>query len=202
MAINVNDQITWVDFITACFLNIKDICCNIDTYKDVPENLRAGATQTAVKTLTTSVNAGGTAKTYTWYANPSNLIDLVSSDIVNSEWITFLTDAGIDTRSNKIIQANDLTLAVGLFMQFMSYHVKLIYSRRQVYDTVTAQTVFQSSKYVTGTVAPKYTLAGINANSIPTITDANITNIVNQNFTANELIKKYSNQSISRYQLS
>lgn len=182
MSIATNQLVTWSDFTAACLTAMKNVCCNIDSLSSVPTRLRSGQGQMAVKQVTAARTGGGTQEpiTYTWYANPANLIAQVSSSTVNSEWTTFLSAAGINARSDKVCQGKDLALAVGLFQQYLAAHVKRVYSRRQVYNTTESQTVFQGCKYITGTITPKYTLSGIDPSSVPDITNSDIQNIVNQ----------------------
>ena len=71
---------------------------------------------------------------------------------------------------------------MGLYQQFMSYHLKPVYSRRQVYNTVESQAVFQGMRYITGTCTPKYTLTAIDPSNIPDVTDADIISVVRQSF--------------------
>lgn len=182
MSIATGSVITWSDLTTLMLNSLKSVCCNIDSFaSNVPTRLRSGQGQVAVKSLTSSVSGGASAKTNYWYANPSNLITTVTSATVDSEWTTFLSAAGINSRSTKIMQAKDLSLTVGLFQQFMSYHLKPVYSRRQIYNTLeTNPGVFQGTKYITGTCTPKYTLTAIEPGNIPQVTDSDITNIINQ----------------------
>jgi len=182
MSISVGNIITWSDFATACYSAIINTCCNIDSFKNVPTRLQSGQGQLAVKTQTTGVPGSQATQTFTWYANPSNGIGIVTSVNVANEWNTFLTAAGIDVRSNKIIQAKELGLSMGLYQQFMSYHLKPVYSRRQVYNTVESQAVFQGMRYITGTCTPKYTLTAIDPSNIPDVTDADIISVVRQSF--------------------
>lgn len=182
MSISAGYTITWSDFATTCYSAIVNACCNIDSFKNVPTRLQNGQGQFAVKTQTTGIPDSQSTQTFTWYANPSNGIALVTSANVISEWNTFLTAAGIDVRSNKIIQAKELGLAIGLYQQFMSYHLKPVYSRRQVYNTVESQTVFQGIRYITGTCTPKYVLTAIDPSNIPEVTDADIISVVRQSF--------------------
>ena len=182
MSISVGNIITWSDFATTCYSAIINTCCNIDSFKNVPTRLQSGQGQLAVKTQTTGVPGSQATQTFTWYANPSNGIAIVTSVNVANEWNTFLTAAGIDVRSNKIIQAKELGLSMGLYQQFMSYHLKPVYSRRQVYNTVESQAVFQGMRYITGTCTPKYTLTAIDPSNIPDVTDADIISVVRQSF--------------------
>lgn len=204
MSISSNSIITYNDFIAKALSEMKAVCCNIDSFKsDVPNTIRSTYTSTVTRSVTaggangTAGNAGGaTAITHSWTITGYNKVSTVPTATVESEWTTFLAAAGINTRTNpdlgrKIIQAHDLGLIMGLLEQFMSYHLKPIYSRREAYNE---GTVYQGTKYVTGTVTPKYTgLNGIDPSSIPDVTNNNITDMINKGFTANELIKKYSN---------
>lgn len=183
MSIATGQIITWSDFTGSVLSSIKSVCCNIDNVNNVPTRLRSGQGQVAIGWVTTSVNAGGTAQTFTYYANPAaNLISAVSTSTVESEWSTFLSAAGANARSGKIIQALDLSKAMGLFMQFMSYHLKPVHSRRQIYNNLDgAQSVYSATKYVTGTVTPKYTLTAIEPSNIPTVSDNDISTMICQN---------------------
>lgn len=182
MAIASNNTVTWADLTAACIDALKNVCCNIDSFAgNVPMRLKSGQGQVEVKSITTTVSAGGTAQTHRWYANPSNLIYKVTSSTVNSEWSEFLSKAGIDARSNKVCQAKEVGLVIGLFQQFMAFHVKRIHSRRQIYNTLeTNPGIFQGNKYITGTCTPKYTLTAIEKDNIPEVTDTDITNLINQ----------------------
>lgn len=196
MAISSDSIITWADLTSVCYNAIINQCCNIDTYKSVPPKLQQDISigqinpdNLRIKVRDwTGIGIGGSGSTWTasWYANSENLVPLVSSSDVNTEWNTFLTAAGIDTRSTKVIQAQDLTLAIGLYMQFMAYHLKPIYSRRQIFNTIESQTLFTGTKYLTDTilgtaVTPKYTLTGIDPAAVPTVTDEDIQTIVKNN---------------------
>lgn len=180
MSISAGNVITWSDFAATCYSAIVNACCNIDSFKNVPIRLQSGQGQFAVKTRTTGIPGSKSTQTFTWYANPSNGIALVTSANVINEWNTFLTAAGIDVRSNKIIQAKELGLVIGLYQQFMSYHLKPVYSRRQVYNTVESQTVFQGIRYITGTCTPKYTLTAIDPSDVPEVFNTDITRIINE----------------------
>lgn len=177
MAIAANSLITWADLTTTALNAIKSACCNIDSFAvNVPTRLRSGQGQVAVKSISCSTGPAVAAKTHTWYANPSNLISVVPLSTVNSEWTTFLTAAGINTRSNKTLNAEELCFAVCLFQQFMSSHLKPVYTRRQIYDTLeTNPGVFQGTKYVTGTVTPKKVLSAITPGVMTELTNADIT---------------------------
>ena len=181
MAINTDSTITWADLTTKCYNAIINTCCNIDSFKSVPTRLQSGNGYLAVKSITVGISGSKSTKTFTWYGNGSNLVSIVSSSTVSSEWNTFLTNAGINTRSNKVIQAKDLGLAIGLYQQFLSYHLKPIYSRRQIYNTVEAQSTFVGTRYVTGTCTPKYKLTAIDPGNIPEVTNAQIQEMIKQN---------------------
>lgn len=188
MAISSGNTITYTDLTNACLSAMKNVCCNIDTFaSNVPTKLKSGQGQVTVKTMTTSVSAGGVAQTYYWYANGSNLISVVSSSVVNSEWSTFLSEAGINARSNKVCQAKEVGIIIGLFQQFLAHHVKRVYSRRQVYNTVESQSVFQGSRYLpdswVGKCTQKYDpnkVPAIEPSNIPDVTNNEITDMINQ----------------------
>lgn len=182
MSIATNSIITWSDFTTQVLNAIKSACCNIDSVSSsVPSQLKASSSgttvRTDVKTISTSqpssgYNGGYVATTWKYSANSSNHIVAVPSSTVNSEWSTFLSAAGINARSNKIIQAYDLTMAMGLCQQFMSFHIKPMCCRLNIYND--NSTVFRGAKYITGTCTPKYTLTAVEPNNIPEITNADI----------------------------
>lgn len=203
MAVSTNNLLTWSDFSSICLDSIKSVCCNIDQFAaDVPSRLRSGAGTTWVKSVTTSASGGnagwgGAPYTYNWSIQPGNLITLVSSSTVNSEWTTFLNAAGITNRTNKLITAYDFTCAVGLYMQFMSFHIKPIYSRRQGYNTIEQQAVYQGCKYVSGALTPKYTLPEPHSAS----ENSEIETIVNQNINPYELFRRYDNPSTTTHTL-
>lgn len=208
MSIATNSIITYSDIAPIVLNSLKSVCCNIDSYSsNVPNRLRTGQGQVQVKDITTlppSIDyyGGWIQQTFRFYANPSNLISIVTSSTVNSEWNTFLSTAGINSRSNKIIQTVDIGKIMGLFMQFMSYHVKPIYSRRQIYNTIESQALYQGCKYVTGTYTPTYTASSINPTSIPTINDSDITDVINKGFQANQLMTHCDNPNNHRCYLS
>lgn len=182
MAISTNSTITWSDLTATVLSSLKNTCCNIDSFAtNVPTRMRSGQGQVAVKSHTTVLTntagdqGGKTMVTHKWYANPSNLISVVSTSTVESEWTAFLTAAGINSKSNKTLNAEELCLAVGLFQQFMSYHLKRVQTRRQVYNTLeTNPGVFSGTKYVTGACTPKTTLSGVTPGNIPAITNDDI----------------------------
>lgn len=208
MSISSNSIITYDDFIAKALSEMKAVCCNIDSFKsDVPEKIRSTYTSTVTRSVTAPGNNGtagdangATAITHTWTITGYNKVSVVPlSDISNSngtgEWDVFLAAAGINTRTDpnlgrKIIQAHDLGLIMGLLEQFLSYHLKPIYSRREAYGE---GTVYQGTKYVKGTVTPKYTINGIDPSDIPEVTNSNITDMINKGFTTSELIKRNSN---------
>lgn len=201
MSIATNSLITWADFSTTCLAAIKSVCCNISgttAWNNVPARLKSGQGATVVYTQTRtrpSGTTGGSFPSSDYTATPVNLISAVTEASINSEWNTFLSSAGIDARSNKIIQAKDFTLAVALYMQFMSFHIKPVFSRLQVYNTIDGalSNPFQGNKYITGICTPDYTQAGINPGSIPDITNSDITNIIAKSFQANRLFTRYDN---------
>ncbi|MBO4622348.1 MAG: hypothetical protein J5691_00540 [Bacilli bacterium] len=186
MSIASNSVITWADFSTRCLAALKNVCCNIGGFaSNVPTRLRSGQSQVAVYTQTRSRPSGasgGTIVSSVYYANPSNLISTVTEATVNSEWTTFLAAAGIDARSDTVIQMENMGQAIGLYQQFMSYHLKPIYSRRQIYNTLeTNPGVFQGTKYIAGTCTPKYTVNPIQPNNVPGfISDAGIRKVVRE----------------------
>lgn len=208
MSIATNSIITWSEFSTTCLTAIKAKCCNIGNFaSDVPARIKSGQGQVTVQTQTRSRpsgQSGGTIQTSYYYANPSNLVSTVTEATVNSEWNTFLSAAGINARSDKVIQARDLSLAISLYMQFMSYHLKPIYTRLQIYNTVDGarSAPYEGTKYVSGTCTPDYTLSGVNPGSIPDITNANIQDMVAKAFQVNRLFTRYDNAATYRSYLS
>lgn len=197
MTLAVNNVISWADFSSICLNSIKSVCCNIDSFdSNVPARLKSGAQTTWVASVTTSKSGGNSGwknapYTYNWSVEPRNLISIVASSTVNSEWSTFLNAAGINARSNKLISAHDFALAVGLYMQFMSFHIKSIYSRRQAYNTVETQTTYSGNKYITGSCTPKYVLGAPNANP----NNDSIYNAISQNIQGNQLFSRCNNPS-------
>lgn len=210
MAILTNNIITWKNFVDTCFNSMISACCNIDSYSsDVPSKMKAGQGRVEVR----GVSRGGNNDwvTVRWYADTANLISTVATSQVKTEWNGFLSAAEIDTRSNKVMSAKDLELATGLFMQFMSFHVKPIYSTRQIYNTVETQMPYASNKYVTGTVTPKYTLSGSSTpetqvtsnDDIIRDNDTSNPGIVKSGFNPDQLMKKFqTNNPISRFYLT
>lgn len=185
MSISTGQVITWADLATTCYNAIVSCCCNIGNVNNVPLRLRAGNGYLAVASKTYGIADSNSTATSTWYGNGTNLISAVAASTIKNdqktgEWDVFLSDAKIDSRSNKKITAKELGLAIGLYQQFLAFHVKPIYSRRQVYNTVESQALFQSMKYVTGTCTPKYQLTAIEPTDEPTTTDADITEVLNQ----------------------
>lgn len=203
MSIAQNSLITWEDLSNTVVNAIKGACCNVDAFaSNVPARLKNG---TATKTTTiwdfwTTVpnnvagNASGqTSRHHIFYAinkpnseRANNLIAVVTESTVKSEWSTFLNSAGINTtsRTGKIIQAKELGLAIGLFQQFLSYHVKPVHSRGQIFSQAKTnpqtQSEFRGMKYITGTCTPKYQLTPIEPTSVPVVQPSDITNLVNQ----------------------
>lgn len=168
MAINGAGQIiTWSQFASTCYDAIIAQCSNIGGYNSIPGRIRD--TQTTNRVTVRQITNIGIANSKTkwsaaWYANPRNLISYVNRTDIQTEWNNFLSAAGIDSRSNELIKAKELGLTISLYMQFLSYHLKPIYSRRQIYDTVDgAQSVFQGIRYKTGTVTPYFKLKGTGA---------------------------------------
>lgn len=206
MAISTNSIITWADLTTKCYNAIINTCCNIDSFKNVPTRLQNGNGYLAVRSITVGISGSKSTQTFTWYGNGSNLVTIVASSTVSSEWNNFLSAAGINAHSNKVIQAKELGLAIGLYQQFLSYHLKPIYSRRQIYNTVEAQSTFSGTRYVTGTCTPKYTLTGIDPSSIPEVTNDEIRSMIRQNLfhdgTNYGMIDYENNPSVTRTTLS
>lgn len=181
MAIVTDNIITWADLATTCYNAMVGACCNIDNINNVPTRLKPDSAYLAVKSHSGIGISGSESKwTATWYGDGTNLISSVPASTVSSEWNTFLTAAGIDVRSNKVIQAKEVGLVIGLYQQFLAFHLKPIYSTRQVYNTAEAQSLFQSMRYVTGICTPKYTLTAIDPTSNPEVSDADIVNVINQ----------------------
>lgn len=208
MSITTSQLITWSDLTTSLLNSIKSVCCNIDTFaSNVPTRLRSGQGQVQVYSHTTSVSGGASASTQRWYANPSNLISVVTTATVESEWTTFLSSAGMSARSTKIMQAKDTGLAMGLCQQFMSYHLKPVHSRRQIYNTLeTNPGEFYGTKYITGTCTPKLILTPIEPGNIPAVTNSEISAVVSQSI-INEninwgILDKDNNPNLHRCYLS
>lgn len=208
--IKTNEFITWRSLIEICFGAITSACCNIDTYKNVPARLQAGQGQFTVYTRDGIGITESNAKWSTsWTTTPANLISIVTSSSVDSEWRAFITAAGIDAHSNKIVQAKEMGLFIGLYMQFMAYHLKPVCSSRKVYNTAESQIPFYGTKYVNGTVAPLYTLPGIDPNNIPIMADSDIIEVVKRNIGDGEgtwkdyiLFNSYNNPVFSTCPLS
>lgn len=207
MSISSGQLITWADLSSLCLQNIKSSCCNIGNVNNVPTRLRTGqgATLVASTTITAAgqnpsnnVLAEGTTTTYNWYAVPkSGLISAVAESTVNSEWNTFLSNAGINARSDNLVSAKEVALTVALYQQFISYHIQPISSRRQIYNTVETQSNFNHFKYVTGAVTPKYTLTGYTSETTASseITNSDLNDIINKNFIVNELNHQNNQQN-------
>lgn len=196
MAISTDNILTWQDFANTCLNAIKSVCCNVDNVNTVPSYLRSGTATVRLSTTTPITykvpqeDTGDTRTTYYygWNAVPkSGLISAVAASTINSEWNTFLSAAGINSRSNQLISAKEFTLAVGLYMQFMSYHVQPVFFRGQIYGQ---NNQFKSNKYVTGTLTPTYTLSAV-TESNASISDSDLTNIVNRNFNASQLMRHH-----------
>ena len=186
--------ITWPYLIDSCLEAIKAISCNIGSYKGVPTRLQsANAGEYTVKGITTGIPNSQSTQTFNYKTKGTNAISIVQESTVNSELSTFLSAAGINTRSNKVCQAKEVSLVIALFTQFMAYHLKPVYSTRQAYNTAETQSLFQGIKYVTGTVTPNYTLTAIEPDNIPVVTDTDIQNIVNNSFKTNQLLSHYEN---------
>lgn len=179
--INTDEIITWRSLVEVCFDAIIEVCCNIDSYKGVPTRLQDGQGRFTVLTKAINQTSSQSTRTATWTTTPTNLVSVVSSSTVSTEWVTFLTAAGIDVHSDKVVQAKEACLLIGLYMQFMAYHLKPVCSSRQVYNLAESQVPFSGTKYVSGTVAPAYTLPGINPSEYPVVTDADIENVVKKN---------------------
>lgn len=208
MSILQGSVVTWTEFASACLSAIINAACNVgsDFKNGIPSEMRStwGTARREVYRMVTtqSPSAPGAwsqgtnypSQTHIWYANPGNLVSLVAQSTVESEWATFLNSAGINSRSGKVIQAKELTLAVALYMQFMAYHLKPVSSYRHIYNN--ANTLWQGQYYKTGTVTPKYTLTAIEVGNIPDVTDSDISNIINQNLDANQLISKYDDMAV------
>lgn len=221
MSIASNSIITYNDFTTALLSAIKSVCCNIDAFaSNIPARLRSGTAQyTNIKSITTSVtNVGATngptssaIQTFTWRArNDTNLISIVTTSTINNEWNAFISAAGIaeNSRSNKVIQAKDLGLMMGLVQQFMSYHLKPVNSKRKIFNTISGNTEveFKGTKYITGTCSPKYTLTPIDPSNIPEVTNNEITTTISQNIINDGInwgiISKGENPSVHRCYVS
>lgn len=216
MSIISNSIMTWGDLSSNVVNSIKSICCNIDSFAEgVPERLKSGQSQAAVKTVGNdkSIHRANPQRivyeTFTYYANPSNLISIVATPTVIAEWNNFIASAGITvSHTDKVIQAKELGDLIGLFMRFMAYHVKPINSDRKIYDPVDeAQSTFRGCKYVTGEVTPDYSVTAISPSNIPVpdndiIHKDNGTGIIDRNFTANRLLTHYDNPQAFRSYLS
>lgn len=178
MSLAAGQIITWTDLSTTCLNSIKNVCCNIDSYKNVPGVLQQNAGQVNVHITTTGVPGSKATQNFYYYANPQNTIPLVTFATVNSEWTTFLSAAGINTRSNTVVQTCDFGKVMGLYMQFMGHHLKHVHCRLQIYN----KGIFTGTKYLddatVGHLTPKYTLTPIEPGNIPETTDNDITNIV------------------------
>lgn len=182
MAINTNYIVTWTDLAKICYDAMISVCCNIDNVNNVPFRLREGnGGRITVHSINGIGIRGSKAKWNTaWYGEGANLISSVSALKVNSEWDAFLTAAGINSRSNKVLQAKEIGLLVGLYQQFLAFHLKPVYSIREVYKTVEPQELFRGTRYVPGECIPKYTLTGIDPNNVPTISDTDIVEVLRQ----------------------
>ena len=201
MSIATGQIITWSELTDSVLNAIQAACCNVGAIASgVPSRMKDTSGVVAVKTFTTNQEGSlGAGHPNVWsqqqlkfYAHPSNKISLVATGtITNSsktgEWDTFLSSAHIDSRSNKIIQAKDLGKAVGLFQQFMSYHLKPVYGRLEVYGTLESIATFSGTKYMTntelgGACNPKYDLPPVEPSTDPDVTDSDIQNLTYDNF--------------------
>ena len=182
MSLTAGQVITYSDMSATCLQNIKNVCCNIDSYKNVPAILQNGAGQTHVHTTTTGIPDSQSTQNFYYYANPVNKIPIVSTSTVNSEWTTFLSSAGINSRSNKVVQANDCVKIVGLYMQFMAHHLKHVHCRLQA----TGSGTFTGTKYLpdswVGACSKKYSATAIDPSNIPVVSDTDIARAVNNCF--------------------
>lgn len=195
MSISANQVMTWSDFATTCFNSMKSVCCNIDSYSSSVPSLIRSTSSTTVRSINCTRADGSVAQTVSWTASMSNPVTTVSSSTVQSEWNTYLSNAGINTRSNKVIQLVDMCRAFALYKNFMAYHLKPIYSRRTVYNTSSygTQAVFQGVQYKTGSLTPAFTLTPIEQSSIPEMTNTNFTTALNNNIDSVNLMRRYQN---------
>lgn len=206
MSIATDSRITWSELTTSVINSIKSVCCNIDNFAaNVPANIRSGtSTNFNVWDYPTTGSGHNYVQQHLIFKaqNSINLINIVTTSTVNSEWSTFLNSAGLNSHSNKLIQTNELGLAIGLCSQFMAYHLKRIHSRRQLISGLTQSgstwysgtgSLFEGTKYVKnsdlgGACTPKYTSAGINSSlPVPTLNNENITETVRQNIINNSV---------------
>lgn len=203
MSIQSKQVVSWSDLSSMCYNTIINTCCNIDSYKNVPLTLQETQGQTVVYAQPTGwPYSKGTVYHY-YYANPENLIQLVQASKVLEEWNDFMGKAGIDTKSRDIVKADQLGLAIGLYMEFMSLHLKPVYSRRKIYDTVESQSLFKGTKYVTGKIDPSYSIPHNKTIGPDSIQDnATVENIINKNITADKLLSSHENPVLNRNYLS
>ena len=211
MSILVGQIITWEEFSTECIGHIRDACCNIGSYSsDVPNRLKdpsvSGSTfvnSTWIASITVSKTGGnhgwnGAPRTYNWYASSANYIPLVSASTVNTEWNQFLKDskihnsAGNSGRTDMVMTATDLTKAISLYMQFMSYHIKPVTSNLEVFNKIGEYASFKGNKYVSGSFTPS------SLPDTPNLDPTNqyLTNIIGANIDAGKLLSRYSNFTI------
>lgn len=211
MAVDVpiffGNMMTWSSFAQTCYDAIVNTCCNIDSYDGVPSNLQSTQGTANIHTISDiGISRSKSKKSATWTATPHTLISLVSSTDVESEWHTFLTQAGVNVRSDKVIQAQEIGLLIGLYMQFMAFHLKPVYSRRQIFSE--SSVVFQGTQYKTGIVIPDYTLTPIELDNVPDVTNEDIQTIISKNLGDGKndwskyiLFNAYNDPSFSYYTL-
>lgn len=207
MSIINNSIMTWSDLTATVVSSIASICCNVDSFaSNVPARLRSGQGQVAVYTTTTQRAKPQRVayETWTYYANPSNLISTVASSTISAEWNNFCASAGINISHNgKVIQGKELGDLIGLYMQFMAGHVKPIYSNRKIYNTIDGgQSTFQGCKYVAGTIIPDYSLTSISPSNIPIPSNSDVNTIISHDFAANRLFTRHDDPKIFRSYLS
>lgn len=204
MAIQNNNILTWTNLTDTFYNSMVSACCNIGGYsQDVPTKLRDGLRRTQVHA--TLVGDNRDRLNVFWYADTANLITTVDITVVANEWNSFLTAAGIKSRSNKTVAAGDFGLAMADFMQFLSYHVKPICSIRQIYQEIETPYLYRANQYVTGTTpTPTYVFGGTDRPDQQNLTDNVVRNIVNKGFNVTQLMQKYNgtNPKIPRCYLS
>lgn len=195
----VNKEITWGDFATKCLAAMKAACCNINSFQsDVPSQIRSGAaTSRVVYTQNCYVTSSGALQaSFNYTCNASNLITTVAESTVNSEWNAYLSSIGVTNNTNKLISIQYFTLAMALYKNFLSHHVKPVYSRRNVYQTVDGtQAVWQGSQYkpdsIVGVCPKAFSLPDLNNPQEPT--NAIITDVINRNIDTTYLMRKNNN---------
>lgn len=179
MSIASGNTITWTEFTSAVLSAIQNNCSNRNNLDNITARLRNGYAAQQVKSLSSTIpsgHSGASAHTNYWYAAaPTRPVVAVSDSTIETEWTTFVSAAGAAARSTKIMSAYEITRALGLFQQFMAYHLKQIHSRGQIYGGSTVQyTRYLDNATLGGACTPKYTITAVEQGNIPVISNTDI----------------------------